>query len=267
MLAARGVWTLPIFVLLAVVARPEQLPTANDWRRILALGLCYGPVACGFLALGAQYTSGAHISLLFSLAPPLTAVVGAFLLRERVEPVRVLALAIGLGGAILLASTRSASGSSPLGDLCMLAQILGITGTFVITRSLGRRYNALFLSGLYGAIGMLGILVIGVLGGGAGGIVRALEDPVTALMFFGEIVIGLSVYSQVAQSYALRALAAATASVVASYGSLVVGVVGALVFLHERISLPGIVAGAMIAIALALALVPTSARRVARRAQ
>jgi drug/metabolite transporter (DMT)-like permease len=257
LLAARGLWTLPIFALLAVIARPERGPSAADWRRIIALGLCYGPVACGFLAASAQFTSGAHISLLFSLAPPLTAVAGGWLLRERIDPIRVVALGVGLGGAILLASTRSATGSSPLGDLFMLVQIVGITGTFIITRSLGRRHNALFLSGMYGAIGMLGILAIGVLGGGSGGVMRALQDPPTALMFFGEIVFGLSVYSQVAQSYALRALAAGTTSVLASYGSLVVGVVSSLILLHERVTLPGIVAGAMIALALALALVPT----------
>ena len=51
---------------IAYLARPEILPGPADLRRFALLGFCYGPLACGFLALGAQYTSGAHVSLLFS---------------------------------------------------------------------------------------------------------------------------------------------------------------------------------------------------------
>ena len=200
---------------------------------------------------------------MFSLAPPLTAVVGGYLLRERVDPVRVLALAIGLGGAILLTSTRSASGSSPHGDL------LHARADFRHHRHLRdhAQPRATLQRALperpYGAIGMLGILVIGVLGGGVAGVVRALQDPPTALMFFGEIVIGLSVYSQVAQSYALRALAAGTTSVLGSYGTLVVGLVGAVALLHERIAPTESSPALMLAVALALALVPVRRRPAA----
>src|SRR6202021_2704139 len=107
LIAARGAWTFPIFALLAYLARPERPLGAAEWRRFLAIGFCYGPIACGFLALGAQYTSGAHVSLLFSLAPPLTAVIGGVLLRERVDRLRLISLGIGLSGAAILAFTRS----------------------------------------------------------------------------------------------------------------------------------------------------------------
>lgn len=259
LLVARGLFTLPLFALLALAARPPHSPSAAEWRRLLLIGLCYGPIACGFLALGAQYTSGAHISFLFSLAPPLTAVVGGLILRERVTPVHLTALGLGLAGAALLATTHSATGSSLVGDLYMLVQVVGLCGTFVITRSLGRRYNALFVTGIFGAVGMLGIVVVGALGGGAAGMLQVASDPASAAWFFGEIVIGLSVYSQLAQTWALRSLTAVTTSVLASYGALIVGTVGALTILGERISVTGIVAGGLIALALGLALVPTPA--------
>jgi drug/metabolite transporter (DMT)-like permease len=256
LIAARGVWSLPIFLTMAYAARPERLPGAADLRRLGMLGFCYGPIACGFLALGAQYTSGAHVSLFFSLAPPLTAVLGAAMLRERINALRALALAIGLAGAVLLATTRSATGSSLLGDALLIVQISGIAGSLVLTRSFGRRYSAVFLTGVFGSIGMAGIAFAGILGGGAHTILDVWRDPATALWFFGEIVLGLSIYSQVAQAYALRALGAGTTAVLASYGSLIVGLVAAIVILHERLAPAGIVAGMLMAVSLGLALVP-----------
>ena len=69
-------------------------------------------------------------------------------------------------------------------------------------------------------------------------------------------VIGLSIYGQFAQAFALRYLSAGTTGLVSSYGTLVVGVIGAVMLLHEQIAASGYVAGALLAIALALGLVP-----------
>jgi drug/metabolite transporter (DMT)-like permease len=136
LLAARGVWTVPLMATLAWIARPAQMPGAADWWRILLLSLCYGPLACGFVALGAQYTSGAHVAILLSAAPPVTAVIGAALLGERVDRLRIFALAIGLAGAVLLATTRSSTGSGLLGDLLLVVTLCGVAMMFVLVRRL-----------------------------------------------------------------------------------------------------------------------------------
>ncbi len=267
LIAARGTWSFPIFAAMALAAWPERLPGAADLRRFAAVGFCYGPIACGFLALGAQYTSGAHLSLLFSLTPPLTAVVGGVLLRERVDRLRLISLGLGLAGAALLASTRSATGSSLGGDVLCMVQLVGIAFAVVITRSLALRYNALFLTGTFGALGMAGIATIGIAAGGAHAIVQTWRDPETAGWFFGEIVLGLSIYAQFAQSYALRVLPAGTTALLSSYGSLIVGLAGAIVFLHERLTPAGIVAALLIAFSLALAISSGGSRRSGRSAR
>jgi drug/metabolite transporter (DMT)-like permease len=256
LLAARGFWALPIFLVLVFAARGEGRPRPRDLLLLVVMGIVYGPVSNGFIAYGAQYTSAAHISMLISLTPPLTVVIGGLALRERVDALRLTALAVGMLGAVLLASSRSTTGSSAFGDACLLAQVLGIAAGVVIVRALAPRYNALFLTGSYGALGMLGNIAIGTAGGGAGTILRVVGDPTTAAWFFGEIVIGLTIYAQVAQSYALRTIGAGTVSLLSSYGSLAIGIVGSLVILGERIAPSGIVAGALIAVALGLALVP-----------
>jgi drug/metabolite transporter (DMT)-like permease len=255
---ARAAWSLPLFFLMAVLARPKAAPTRREWLLLAGTGVAFGPGACGFLALAAQYTSGAHVVLLMGLTPAVTAVIGALALRERVDAIRIAALAVGIVGAVLLTATRSATGSTVYGDLLELVQVLSYSTMFVLTRALGKRFSAFFVSGTYGAVGMALLALFGLFSGrlGASIALTLVPNPSTLWWFFGEIVIGLSIYGQTAQAFALRYLPAGTTSIVSSYGTLVVGVIGALVLLNERIAASGGIAGVLLAIALALALVP-----------
>ncbi|HEY5350647.1 MAG TPA: DMT family transporter, partial [Candidatus Lustribacter sp.] len=232
---ARAAWSLPLFLLMAILARPKRLPNRSEWLLLAGLGVAFGPGACGFLALAAQYTSGAHVVLLISLTPPVTAVLGALLLRERVDAVRIAALALGIAGAALLTITRSASGSTVFGDLLELVQVVSFALTFVLTRALGKRFSAFFVSGTYGTIGMAALLLFGLASGRLGPAIALtlVPDATTRWLFFGEIVIALSIYAQTAQTFALRYLGAGTTSIIGSYGTLVVGVIGAIALLHE----------------------------------
>ena len=258
LVVARAVWSLPLFLVLFWFARPDRRPPRSDWLLLIATGICFGPGACGFLALSAQYTSGAHVVMLLSLGAPVTAVMSAVALKERVEPLRIAALALGIAGAVLLSLTRSASGSTVKGDLFELIQVVCFSLMFVTTRGLGARYSPFFVSGAYGTVGMAALLVLGLATGSiASSAVRPFASgPATLWWFFGEIVVGLTIYAQTAQAYALRTLGAGITSLLSSYGTLIVGLIGAVWLLGERLSPPGYVAAAMLATALALALVP-----------
>jgi O-acetylserine/cysteine efflux transporter len=255
---ARAIWSLPLFALMAVLAWPKRLPTRKDWLLLAGIGLAFGPGACGFLALAAQYTSGAHVALLISLTPPVTAVLGALVLRERVDAVRIAALSLGIAGAALLTITRSATGSTVFGDLLELVQVVAFALTLVLTRALGTRFSALFVSGTYGTIGMGALVLFGLATGhlGPATALTLVPNATTLWLFFGEIVIGLTIYAQTAQTFALRYLGAGTTSIIGSYGTLIVGVIGAITLLHEAIAPSGYIAGTMLAVALALALIP-----------
>jgi drug/metabolite transporter (DMT)-like permease len=255
---ARAAWSLPLFLLMAVLARPKRPPARADWLLLIGTGIAFGPGACGFLALAAQYTSGAHVVLLMGLTPAVTAVMSACVLRERIDAIRIAALVVGIGGAVLLTVTRSATGSTVFGDLLELVQVASYATMFVLTRALGKRFSAFFVSGTYGTVGMGALVLFGLASGRLGpAVAQTLVPSATTLWwFFGEIVIGLSIYGQTAQAFALRYLAAGTASFISSYGTLVVGVIGAIVLLHEVIAPSGYIAGLLLAVALALALVP-----------
>jgi drug/metabolite transporter (DMT)-like permease len=256
---ARAAWSLPLFLLLAILARPKTPPTRKEWLLLIGTGIAFGPGACGFLALAAQYTSGAHVVLLMGLTPAVTAVIGALVLRERVDAIRIAALLVGIAGAVLLTVTRSATGSTVFGDLLELVQVVAYSTMFVLTRALGSRFSAFFVSGTYGTVGMGLLALFGLFSGRLiPSIEQTLAPNVSMLWwFFGEIVIGLSIYGQTAQAFALRYLPAGTTSLISSYGTLIVGVIGAIILLGETIAPTGYFAGVLLAGALALALVPT----------
>jgi drug/metabolite transporter (DMT)-like permease len=256
---ARAAWTLPVFLLIAVLARPKRAPSRADWLYLIGIGIAFGPGACGFLALSAQYTSGAHVVLLMSLTPSVTAVLAAPLLRERIDALRIAALGVGIAGAVLLTFTRSATGSTLFGDLLELVQVVSLGVMFVFTRKLGKRFSALFVGGVYGTVGMGLLLLFGLATGRLEpSIARSLVPSSTTFWwFFVEIDIGLSIYGQIAQAFCLRYLDAATVSFIASYGSLILGGIGAIVLLHETIAPSGYIASGLLAIALALALMPS----------
>ncbi len=129
---------------------------------------------------------------------------------------------LGLAGALLLTFTRSASGSSVTGDLLELVQVVAYSLMFVFTRGLGARYSAFFVSGAYGTIGMALLVIVGLAAGrvAVSAVQPFLSGPSTLWWFFGEIVVGLSIYGQTAQAYALRTLGAGITSLLSSYGTL-----------------------------------------------
>ena len=257
---ARSAWTLPVFLALALRNRPKTPLPTNDWWRLAALGVMFGPLQTGVFALGTQHTSAAHVVMLFSLSPPVTAVLGAFLLRESISPVRILALGVGVAGALLLMLTRSASGSHLTGDALILVMVVSFSFTAVLMRGFAAKYSPLFITGVYGTFGTLLLVVVGASMGRLGAITQPLvADPRTFFWFFGIMVLGLSLVAQIAQTFALRVVSASTFSVVTSYASLFVGVASSIVIIHEQVGPTGIAAGALLAGALGLALFAPSA--------
>src|SRR6202000_2459472 len=102
--------------------------------------------------------------------------------------------------------------------------------TLVLTRMLGKRYSAVFVTGMYGTIGMGMLVIVGVVSGRFGNAIAQTLVPSATVSgwFFGEIVIGLSIYGQTAQAFALRYLDAGMTSLLGAYGTLVFGILGSV---------------------------------------
>jgi len=259
LIAARSVWTLPLFFALglATFPRTRRPPSRTELGLFIVSGICYGPATTGMYALGVGHTSAAHAVLLMSLAAPLASILAVVLLHERLRLNRVAALVVGMIGGAALTLSRSTSGSSPYGDGMILVMVAGWGVMTIAMRVLNRTYSPLFVAAVMGTLGSTILVGLSALTHRLGETQLPLRyhDLRTVLAFDLELVVLLSVVGQMLQSVALRILGVGLVSLITGYGSIFFGLIGSFVILREELSLWGIVAGTLLLIALALALI------------
>jgi drug/metabolite transporter (DMT)-like permease len=266
-IASRPAWCLILYAVVAFVFRPRARIVRNDWWKFALLGLCYGPGTGGLLPLGISLTSATHTVLLYALGPPLTATLGALLLREALPWVKGVAMAIGVAGAVILAFGGShASTSSLIGDLLVTGMVISTAVQTLVLRRMSGAYSAFFIASMYGLIGSVMLLCVTLPLGGARYILLPLQmGAVGQLLFFGEIVVGVSLLAQIFQSLALHTLKASFVSAIVRYGALLTGSVTAVVVLGEATSLTEWAGGLLLASSVALTLVPAGRLTVPHR--
>jgi drug/metabolite transporter (DMT)-like permease len=259
---ARGFWTLPLFVILALTTMPRPFP-ALTWKNAtiwMMCGVAYGPGTNALSALGASQTSAAHAALLLSLFPPLAAVLASLFLRERLPLARIIAIAIGVLDALILTFSISGGDSTAAGDALIGALILTWAFLTLGVRKLDTAYPALFVVGMFGTIGSLFLIATGLLVGRIDSVLIPLThfDRATILWFDLVLVLLLSLGGQLLQGLALRTLNVALVVALTSYGSIAVGLGASALLLGEHLTRGEIVAGILLVTALGLLLAPMS---------
>jgi drug/metabolite transporter (DMT)-like permease len=259
---ARGFWASPLFLLLALITRPRPLPPVT-WKAACVFAICaitFGPGSNALSALGASATSAAHAVLLLSLFPPLAALLASILLRERLAPLRIFAIVVGVAGAMILTLSKSASGSTLVGDAMTSAFVLTWALLTLGTRKLSTTYPALFVVGVFGSVGSLLLVGMGAVLGRIDAVVIPLNhfDPGTVIWFDVEIVLLLSLIGQLLQGVALRSLNVALVAALTSYGSIAACLGASIILLGEHLTVGEIVASIFLATALGLSLAPLS---------
>jgi drug/metabolite transporter (DMT)-like permease len=257
---ARGVWCLPLFVLLGIATKPRRLSplTVKNAALFLFCGLAYGPGTNALSALGAHATSASHAVLLLSLFPPLAAGLAAIFLREPLSALKMIAISIGVMGAATLTLSKTSGAATTTGDLLIAAFILTWAILTLGIRQLDKTYPALFVVSIFGTIGCVALGAIGAVVGRLDSVLVPAQhfDLQTVVWFDLELVLLLSLGGQLLQSMALRALDVAVVVAITSYGSIFFGLAASLVILGERLKAQDIIAAAFLVTALGLSLWP-----------
>jgi len=255
---ARGLWSLPLFLLLALATRPRPMPRLSRAHAGLFLlcGITYGPGTNALSALGAGATSASHAVLLLSLFPPLASLLAAFFLRERLSLLRIAGITVGVIGAATLTLSKSDGGSSVLGDALIGAFLLTWAVLTLGIRLLDRAYPPLFVVGVFGTLGSVALGAIGLATARLDAVLIPIEhvELRTILWFDLELVLFLSLGGQLLQGYALRSLNVAAVVALTSYGSIFAGLVASTFVLQERLTRGEMLAGAFLVVALGLTL-------------
>jgi drug/metabolite transporter (DMT)-like permease len=135
----RGVILGSIFLLLNQIFAPRSMPAKGEWfdrKGLLIIALNAGGVLSWCSAM--QHTSAANALLVLAIAPFLAAILSFFLLKERIDRVTALAIALVFTGVLVLASGSLGQGRL-LGDGFALMNAITIAAYYVTLRTTGRR--------------------------------------------------------------------------------------------------------------------------------
>lgn len=252
LVAARAAWSFPLLFGLAIFARPRNLHFTREHAWLMGVAaVCYGPGLTGLYAIAVAKTSALHAALFFGLSPPLAALLGAVFLRERITALKAAGLGLGVAGALLLAFGRADQHAGLRGDLLLMLWGVFFGSQAIAVRILSRFYPTLFITGIAGSGGALLLVAMCLAAGRFDALTLPLTlDPWTIVNFHLEMVLGLSFVAPMLQMYAIGSLDVALMSTLGLYGTTLVGLLAAVLILHERLAPVTIVAALMLLSAL-----------------
>src|SRR5688572_8363827 len=113
---------------------------------------------------GLSLTYSIHAVLLMLTTPILISIIAAWLLKERINPAKVIGLGLGITGAALLISSGRNSGTGDnvlLGDIYILINAISYTYYFILVKPLMLKYNPVQVIRLVFTFGFFMVLPFG----------------------------------------------------------------------------------------------------------
>ena len=153
-----------LFWLFHLIYVRERIRNRADWIRLALCGLFGVALNQMFFFSGLKLTFPINASLIMTTTPVLVLVVSALLIGERITSRKVLGIALGAGGAILLIAygrEMRFGGPSLKGDLLVFlnASCYGIY--LVLVKPLMKKYNAITVVKWVFTFGLLGVIPFG----------------------------------------------------------------------------------------------------------
>jgi drug/metabolite transporter (DMT)-like permease len=161
--ALRFVVGSALFAALLQREAPEERRLGSDWLLLLAMGIAGVALFAPLQYLGLRYTTAANAALLQALAPLITGLLAALLIKERMSRYQILAALVGLLGVLVLISGGSLAFwrtmESGIGDLIILVAVTLWALYTVISRLVTARRTVLSATGLSTFFGVPFLLV------------------------------------------------------------------------------------------------------------
>ncbi len=157
----RDLFVVATLVPILAIARPTLLRVSRPGLRYLAL---YGVVLAMFNAmwtLSVAYNGAAVATVLAYCSAAFTALLGWWLLKERLDVGKIVAVVLSLGGCVLVAGALDPAAwrMNPLGIVTGVLSGLGYAGYSLMGRSASQRGLSPWTTEVY-AFGFAGILLL-----------------------------------------------------------------------------------------------------------
>ena len=194
---------------------------------------------------GLSLTYPIHAALLLLITPILIVFIAAWILKERLGLLKVIGLALGISGALVLVLAKDSSGSGDnvlLGDLFIIINAISYTIYFIIVKPLMVKYNAVVVLRWVFTIGLALVLPFGWLE-----FIRTPWENYTAVDFtaIALIVVTGTFLAYLFNLYGIKILGASVAGFYI-YTQPVFAALIAMLFLHEQLAMYKIIAAVLI---------------------
>ena len=131
-------------------------------RAVILFGLCQNALYLGLNFIALQSTPAALASIIASTMPLLVAFLGWAFGGQRLPPLGVLGLALGLFGVALIMGTRLTAGADPLGILLCTGGALALAVATLTLRGASAPGNLLTVVGLQTPLGAAALLPVAI---------------------------------------------------------------------------------------------------------
>ncbi len=135
-----------------------------DRKRLFLCALVGIAINQLFFLKGLSLTYPIHAALLLLITPILIVFIAAWVLKERLGLLKVIGLALGISGAMVLILAKDSSGDGEnvlLGDLFIIINAISYTIYFIIVKPLMSKYNPIVILRWVFTIGLFMVLPFG----------------------------------------------------------------------------------------------------------
>lgn len=150
-------------VLARAMGQSWQGLSRAQWRAVVVLGLCQNALYLGLNWIAMQWVGAGLASIIAATMPLIVAALGWIFFGERLRPLGVAGLVVGLIGVALIMGARISGGSNILGiALCFGGAVALALATLSVRGASGAGGNLMMIVGLQM---LVGAVVLGVVGG------------------------------------------------------------------------------------------------------
>lgn len=239
-----GVSVVLFWILFLFSSQKKRIET-KDIVRFVLCALTALAINQMLFMKGLSYTYSIHVSLLLLITPILITFIAAWFLKERLNRLKIVGLFLGISGAVILIASRESTGTGNnilLGDLLTVLSAFSYTFYFVLVKPLMQKYEPIDVMRWVFTLGLMMILPIG---WNEFSEIHWLNFhwPQYLLLFI--ITVPGTFVAYVFNVYGIKILGASVAGAYI-YLQPIFGVITAMVFLREELSVYKIIAAGLI---------------------
>ncbi|MBU3029022.1 DMT family transporter [Paracoccus marinaquae] len=132
-----------------------------QWRAVVVLGLCQNALYLGLNWVAMQWIEAGLASIIAATMPLMVAFLGWVFMGERLRPMGIAGLALGLIGVAIIMGARLQGGSDPIGIAMCFAAALALAIATLTVRGASSGGNVMMIVGLQMLVGSLTLTIIG----------------------------------------------------------------------------------------------------------